>query len=56
MDETPNDSEKLSAAAVAAQARREARMKRILENSKNRLTKITGREENANGKNENVVL
>ncbi|KAG4080634.1 hypothetical protein HA402_013164 [Bradysia odoriphaga] len=46
MDEIPDDSERLSAAAAAAQARREARMKRILENSKNRLSKITGREEN----------
>lgn len=50
MDEIPKDSERISAAAAAAQARREARMKRILENSKSRLSKITGREENASGK------
>lgn len=45
MEETTEDSDKLTAAA----ARREARIKRILGNSKNRLNKIAGKEENANG-------
>lgn len=40
----------LGNAADAAAVRREARIKRILGNSKNRLNKIAGREENANGK------
>lgn len=41
-----NAEDKLKAAAAA---RREARIKRILDNSKNRLNKIAGKEENANG-------
>lgn len=49
MDETSSDSEKLTAAATAAAARREARIKRILGNSKNRLNKIAGKEETPNG-------
>lgn len=50
MDEKLDDSDKVSAAAAA---RRDARIKRILGNSKNRLNKIAGKEEeveNANGK------
>lgn len=47
MDEQQDDSEIITAAAAA---RREARIKRILGNSKNRLNKIAGKEENANGK------
>lgn len=47
MEENQDDSESLAAAAAA---RREARIKRILGNSKNRLNKIAGKEENANGK------
>lgn len=47
MDEKVDDSETITEAAAA---RREARIKRILGNSKNRLSKIAGKEENANGK------
>lgn len=46
MEEQLDDSELITAAA----ARREARIKRILGNSKNRLNKIAGKEENENGK------
>lgn len=49
MDENTENSEKLTAAA----ARREARIKKILGESKNRLNKIAGKEEN--GKY-NIVL
>lgn len=37
-------------AALEAAARREARMKRILENSNSRLGKVTGKEINPEGK------
>lgn len=43
------NTEHLDKLAAAAAARREARVKRILGNSKNRLNKIAGKEENANG-------
>lgn len=46
MDETADNSQKL-----AADARREARIRKVLGNSKNRLSKITGNVETANGKN-----
>ncbi len=55
MDGITDDSAKLTAAPTAAEARREARIKRILGNSKNRLNKIAGKEENANGNSENCV-
>lgn len=56
MDEKTEDSDKVSAAAAA---RRDARIKRILGNSKNRLNKIAGKEEEeetANGKRKIVLI
>ncbi|XP_053696190.1 uncharacterized protein LOC128743612 [Sabethes cyaneus] len=46
MDSAPPEPAKVPATADAIAARREARRKRILENSNSRLTKITGREHN----------
>lgn len=51
MEENTEDLE-LSAAA----ARREARIKRILGNSKNRLNKIAGKEEVANGEWQKILF